>query len=530
MRKLLGISIYLLPIMLVVIAGAHAAQPSPAPPVVVLEQAGPVSAVPIGQDAAPPPTESSQEEPGEESQPNTTQTSLQEPIIQENSETISEEPPSVAAPPERPRPKVSRVKSYDIPSSSDPRVEACIKRAVGKDRDYTLMCLARFDKVRPTMERIFQEHGLPKDLVYVALVESGGNPHAVSPAGAAGYWQFLSGTARVYGLKVDRWVDERRDLEKSTHAAAVYLNHLYGLFDDWLLACAAYNAGEGSIYRVLNRHRHVDSFWDITRRMLYKDETLGFVPKILAAIEIGKHRERYGIKTRDDVPERLYDVVTVKSFATFDQIAELAGQPVAAIASLNPELTRKCIPPNVREYRLKVPPGTGEMVVSALGGTQDTNIQYASHIVQKGDTLTSIARKYRTSVADIAAANKMPRTDKLALGQELIIASDIYLKSDEKPTYAVAKADRPRRELTSEELAAPADDTPDSPAALKKTTKPSRLAKAKTKRRTYSVKKGDTIWSISRQFAVSPKDIMRWNDTSSQIRPGRKLIIYAKNT
>lgn len=528
MRKLLGISISLLPIMLAVISCTHAPQTSPAPPVVALEQIDPVSVVQPGQDAAPPPAPPKEEQ-GEETKPTTAQTSLQEPIIQEKPEPTSEEQTSVAAPPEHPRPKASRVKTYDIPGrQSDPRVEACIKRALGKDRDYTLMCLTRFDKVRPTMERIFQEHGLPKDLVYVALVESGGNPHAVSPAGATGYWQFLSGTARVYGLKIDRWVDERRDLEKSTHAAAVYLNHLYGLFDDWLLACAAYNAGEGAIYRVLSSHRHVDSFWDITRGMIYKDETLGFVPKILAAIEIGKHRERYGIKIRDDGSDRRYDVVTIDNLATFERIAEAAGQPVAAIAALNPELTRKCLPPNPRGYQLKVPAGTGEMVVSALGGTKATNTQYASHVVQKGDTLTSIARKYRTSVASITAANKMPRTDKLALGQELIIPSDIYLKSDEKPSYAVAKADRTRGELPSEELAASEGGDPDSPAVLKKTAKPTRLAK--TQRRTYSVKKGDTIWSISRQFAVSPKDIMRWNDTTSQIRPGKKLVIYAKNT
>jgi membrane-bound lytic murein transglycosylase D len=198
----------------------------------------------------------------------------------------------------------------------DPKINDFMQRQLTQNRRYFEYCLERFDKVRPTMERIFMEHGLPKDLVYLAMVESGGNPNAVSPSGAVGYWQFLPGTARIYGLRVDRWVDERRDLEKSTHAAAAYLSYLHGLFGDWLLACAAYNAGEGAIRRLLNRYDHVESFWDISRPMIYKDETLAFVPKILATIKIAKDREKYGIKSYDQGTPP-YDVIKVAAFTTF---------------------------------------------------------------------------------------------------------------------------------------------------------------------------------------------------------------------
>lgn len=536
MRRILGIPIALLPILLAIMACAHSPQTYPPPDAAVLERPAPVGPIQTTQDAAPPPQVPEEDVKGEEpSAPTADIDTNQEPtILQDKAEIPLEEIPApVVKPAEPTRRKTERNRAYDIPSGNDPRIDAYIKRSMGKDRSYFIMCLERFDKIRPTMERIFKEHGLPKDLVYVALVESGGNPNAVSPSGATGYWQFLPGTARLYGLKIDRWVDERRDLEKSTHAAAVYLNYLYGLFDDWLLACAAYNAGEGAILRLLDKHKQVDCFWDISHGMIYKDETLGFVPKILATIRICKNREQFGLKAGDGTGVLRYDVVTMTEFTSLERIAEISGQPLAALTALNPELIRKCTPPTVRAYALKVPQGQGEMIASALSGTPDTNLKYASYIVQKGDTLYSIARKHHTSLENLVAYNNLSRTDKLVLGKELIIPSDIYLKAEEKPSYAVAKADRDRGTRAEDALASESDnDDAVAQPELKKSRKNIAMAKAKPRPHhlTYSVKKGDTLWSISRQFAVSPQDIMRWNRTTSQIKPGKKLTIYAKNS
>ena len=147
----------------------------------------------------------------------------------------------------------AKASTCKLPGKNNSETRKYIDKALGKDKTYYVCVLNRFEKVRPKMEAILEEQGIPKDLVYLAFVESGGNPNAVSPSGAGGYWQFLPGTARLYGLKIDRWVDERKDLEKSTRAAAKYLNQLYKMFGDWLLACAAYNAGEMAIDRIMKK-------------------------------------------------------------------------------------------------------------------------------------------------------------------------------------------------------------------------------------------------------------------------------------
>jgi len=409
----------------------------------------------------------------------------------------------------------------------DPKINDFMQRQLTQNRRYFEYCLERFDKVRPTMERIFMEHGLPKDLVYLAMVESGGNPNAVSPSGAVGYWQFLPGTARIYGLRVDRWVDERRDLEKSTHAAAAYLSYLHGLFGDWLLACAAYNAGEGAIRRLLNRYDHVESFWDISRPMIYKDETLAFVPKILATIKIAKDREKYGIKSYDQGTPP-YDVIRVAAFTTFEQLAVASGCSVGTLAALNPELVRKCTPPHSDGYELKIPRGTGDAVAEVLPeivARKDT--RYCAYVVQKGDTLYAIARKHGTSPAEIAALNNISSSGKLSIGAKLMIPEDLYLKSVEKPSYAVARVER-EKELSATGHRGYQDNPARSAAIAKNKPVNTHMAQASSKPRVYRVRKGDTIWGISRRFDVDPKDLMRWNNTLGQIKPGEELKIYAR--
>lgn len=544
MRKIRVVSIWLIPVMLAIMSCSHAPQTYPPPNASIPEQPSPVMQIsPI--DKAPPLQQAIQVEGRQEIQETVTENqkpSNQEqkkPTIQDETvvpqpEVVEEQKPTLQDETVMHQPK----KVYDIPCKPDQKIDEWVKRLLGKDRSFFVTSLDRFDKVRPTMERIFQEHGLPKDLVYVALVESAGNPNAVSHSGATGYWQFLSGTARLYGLKIDRWVDERRDLEKSTHAAAEYLNHLHAIFDDWPLACAAYNAGEGAIIRLLDRHNHVNSFWDISRGMMYKNETLSFVPKIMATIKVCKNREKYGLKASENAFSPTYDVVKVKSFTTFERIADITGYSVAAIAVLNPELRQKCTPPSVREYRLKIPKGTGDLVASALSKNQDLNTQYASHAVQKGDTLYSIARQHHTTPERIAEFNKLLRKDKLALDRVLIIPEDIYLKPAEKHTYVAVQGEKYIKSDQDQNLSVDKRDNLEELYAISrgdvkeplKKSHASAKIKQKPRQIRYYVKKGDTIWSISRQFAVSPKDIMRWNRTTSQIHPGEKLTIYTKKS
>jgi len=540
--------------MLAMLSCAHAPQ-IPEPPNTV-SAASPSPEQGLLLEGAPPPVDITTEKqsgdiiikepPVIESPRNTEQTQITPTLpsaVQDRTAEVSEAQPPASpedviaeTPPPEQEPPTSSVKEFSRPQAKgrsltyqyNTKIDEYMKRHLTRNRAYFEYCLERFDKVRPTMERIFMEHGLPKDLVYVAMVESGGNPNAVSPAGAVGYWQFLPGTARLYGLRVDRWVDERRELEKSTHAAAAYLTYLHDLFDDWLLACAAYNAGEGAIRRMLDRYDHVESFWDISRPMLYKDETLAFVPKILATIKIAKDREKYGVKYYDEgIPP--YEVIKVAAFTTFEQLADASGCPVASLAGLNPELIRKCTPPHSGGYELKIPRGTGDAVARVLRDRGNEDTRYAAHVVQKGDTLYAIALKHNTTTARIATFNNISASSKLSIGTKLMIPEELYLKAIEKPSYAVAKAEREKDPTTTG--LSDDRDTPDQVQTLSKAkSQKTRLAKASSKPRIYRVRKGDTIWGISRRFDVSPKDLMRWNGTLGQIKPGEKLKIFARSS
>jgi membrane-bound lytic murein transglycosylase D len=182
----------------------------------------------------------------------------------------------------------------DADHKVNPQVRYWMDRLSGRDRKTFQGQLARLDKIRPAMEQIFAQHDLPKELVYLCLVESGANPHAVSCSGATGYWQFIPDTAKKFGLQVNKYVDERKNLEKSTRAAALYLKHLYAIFGDWYLAIAAYNAGEGSVMRLM-KNNGVKTFWDIDTSMAIKPETIEYVPKYIATVVLAGNPAAYGL-------------------------------------------------------------------------------------------------------------------------------------------------------------------------------------------------------------------------------------------
>lgn len=428
---------------------------------------------------------------------------------------------------------------YGIDFDYNKQVQHWITKLTSSDRKYFEQILFRFDKIRPHMEDIFASQGLPTDLVYLSLVESGGNPNAISHAGATGYWQFMKGTARHYGLTVNTWVDERRDLEKSTLAAAAYLKHLHSLFDDWLLASAAYNAGEGTITRILKRHPDIECFWDISRDMPVKRETLAYVPKFTATLIMAKNRQKYDLCTpecTDPEGQQAYETVTVNTFTYLDEIAEVIGVSQHCLAELNPELIRGCTPPMDRNYELKVPVGTAEKVAIYLSGIDNPHVDYVTHTIGKGDTLSALAKKYSSSTKKIAQANRIKPSGILTIGKVLIIPRNTVAdKPRGKHTYVVAKGDTLQSISKTKGVSVqdiidvnnlnnPETIYPDMVLNI-----PPKYRGASHKRLTqYRVKKGDTIWGISKQFEVSWNDIMRWNQLSStaQIYPGDEITIY----
>jgi len=293
--------------------------------------------------------------------------------------------------------------------------------------------LVRSGRYLPMIFSVFREKGLPEELVFTAMIESGFNPVAVSRAGAKGLWQFMAPTARRYGLRVDRWVDERLDPEKSTVAAANYLRDLHAIFGSWDLAKAAYNAGEMKVSRAIQGMGTRD-FWALTRSRLLRQETKDFVPAIHAATLIAREPERYGFVVAPDDPLR-YEIVTVSRAMPLSRIAVQAGVSADDLERLNPELRLKQTPPG--PYALKVPAGGADRIQAALDRPAARHLASANsagkpraaragaqdiHVVQPRETLSAIAKRYGVSVADLLHWNDLTETARIFPGDRLRVA------------------------------------------------------------------------------------------------------------
>lgn len=265
--------------------------------------------------------------------------------------------------------------------------------------------LSRSTKYIEIMKEILAEKGLPEDLVYLPLIESGFNVNARSPAKAVGPWQFIESTGRRYGLIINWWIDERKDPIKSTIAAANYLNDLYKMFGDWSLALAAYNAGEGRVGKALNRAGKND-YWNLLNTRYLPKETKDYVPKYIAATTIAKRPEVFGFDNLKEYSPLEYDEVVIPSPIDIDVVARCAETDVKTIMELNPELKRWSTPMNVREYKIRIPAGKEEIFLENLSKIpEEKRFSYDTYIVQKGDNVNKIAKKLKLSVVALYEMN-----------------------------------------------------------------------------------------------------------------------------
>ena len=337
--------------------------------------------------------------------------------------------------------------------------------------------LRRKGKYDDMIARVLREEGVPQDLIYLAQAESAFQPLALSRAGARGIWQFVQWRGNEYGLKRTWWVDERMDPEKATRAAAQHLRDLYGLFGDWYLAIAAYNCGPGNVQKGVERTGYAD-FWELYKRNVLPRETKNYVPIILALTLIAKDAAHYGISVD---PEREVETDVVKPGRAIDLrlVAETIDVDVATLRTLNPSLLRMATPDDPG-FVLHLPKGTSETFSAEIADIPaDKWVSWRRHRVESGETLTSIAKKYRVTPGAIAAANDLEAGAGLESGEKLIIPA-----------------------------ARPVEETK------------SRLVR-------YRVRRGDTIGGIADQFSVTDADIRRWNGLKGgKVSRGMVLRIY----
>ena len=306
----------------------------------------------------------------------------------------------------------------------------------GKARGHLKTSLEKGAAYLPYITAVFKQENIPAELAYLALLESNFNVNAYSQKHAAGMWQFMRGTAQRCGLRVDPWVDERLDFEKSTRAAAFYLKQLHAAFGSWHLAVAAYNAGELPIKNAICRNKST-AFWDITKRSNLKCETINFVPQLIAVAIIAKNPAAYGFTDlRYQQPVR-YDTVIIAEATELKRAAAFSGCTVSAIRQLNPSIRKNTTPPDYPDFALHIPQGTGERFITAAAGSpaaaqnaavleaasertarlrnvaytrEETDQRYTVYRVKSGDTLWSIARSYHIKPAQIKFWNKLKST------------------------------------------------------------------------------------------------------------------------
>jgi membrane-bound lytic murein transglycosylase D len=427
-----------------------------------------------------------------------------------------------------------------IPVELNAHVEREIKSFQRGERTFFMESYRRSGAYRPMIVRMLRDAGLPEELSWLPLVESGFKKRALSRARAMGMWQFISSTGYRYGLSRSHWIDERMDPEKSTRAAIAYLTELHGMFGDWMTALAGYNCGEHRVMSVIKRQQdaYLDHFWDLFEQL--PRETARYVPRFLATLLIVRDPEEYGFELPELLPAVGVEKVVVERHVKLDDLDRALGLEQGTLAALNPELRRRVTP--AEAYELNVPPTATPAFAARLAELpayvppKDT---YATHRVRRGETLSTIARRHGTSVNAIVRANNLRSRNRIRTGQRLKIPSR---GATVRASTPIATGSQPatltlsvRRGDSLWKLASRYGTTVDR---IKRDNglRSDRLYVGQRLRintgtlersRIYSVRRGDTVGKIARAHKVSVNAVLRANglSRSSKIYPGQALVI-----
>jgi len=427
---------------------------------------------------------------------------------------------------EGPAPEAT-VEDAQIPMTSNRLVSESLTYLKEDPTKHVRRWLQRVQVYGPMIEHILAEEGVPQELKYLAMIESGLTPDARSWAGAVGMWQFMPSTGRRYGLTINAWVDERRDPEKATRAAAQYLSDLYDELGDWHLALAGFNCGEGCVRRALRRSdAEAPSYWNAYEYL--PRETQGYVPMFIAAARIMENPEAFDLKGPEPASPLAYDYVPVHgSRLSLSTIATLADTTRSAIETLNPELRRGRVPPSKERYYLRIPLGSYPRFAWNYADLPDEQKQPATtYAVRRGDTLSEIAARVGTSTDVLRRLNGIEGTI-IRPGDQLVVpvqeyASALTASEKQQPMRVQYDTPTPVRPLDEIETARAASAS-DSSAEVSTTSPPDPPSSPP---RTYQVTRGDTLGEIAQRFDVTVRELRAWNDLNgTRLYPGQRLQI-----
>ncbi len=404
---------------------------------------------------------------------------------------------------------------FDIPVTWNRQTAMWVKFFTGKGRRHFVNYTQRAGRYAPVLSKIMADNGLPRDLIYLAMAESGFQNHARSWAKAVGPWQFMPATGRKFGLNIDWYIDERRDPLKATIAAANYLKTLYGLFGSWELAAAGYNAGEGKVARAIRMY-HTNDFWKLTQGRYLRPETKNYVPKIMALAIIGKNLDSFGFKEEVKFDSPLdYEEIMVKGHSDLYELAEVLELDFEELKRYNPEVTRWQIPPYLESYPLRVPVGAKDEWEDYKEKDSVIADSYKTYVTNGQSSLDHISRKFKVPVDVLEELN--PEISRSRLSPKTIVylpfREDHSLRADMYADIYERSSKKNRRSRRSDRVIASYE-------------KKGKLIKNPSV--FYTVKKGDTLWRVAQRTGVPMSTIIRTNRHIIQRRsilPGDRLAI-----